>query len=197
MSEVREGHDLLAVTSSNAAGSKIDLFLERQLAYDVTWDPDSGRVSGTVTATLTNGAPASGLPDYVIGNVIGLPTGTNRSYVSIYTPLEVRAARIDGEPASIGASRELDRNVYNAFVDIPPGGTVTIELDVTGTVDGDEYELDLAQQPLVHPEQAEISVAIGGDDVLTVRGDGAALDGRTLTWSGPLDRKVDIRAEPD
>jgi len=188
--------DGLAVTTSNAGGSKIDLFLERSLRYDATWDPATGAVSGTITSTLHNAAPTEGLPDYVIGNVIGLPTGTNRSYVSIYTPLDVGAARIDGEPAPIGASRELDRNVYNAFVDIPPGGTVTIELDVTGTVEGDEYALDLAQQPLVHAEQADVSVAIAGEDLLTARGHGAALDGRTLTWSGPLDRKVRIGADP-
>jgi hypothetical protein len=188
MSEVREGHDLLAVTSSNAAGSKIDLFLERQLAYDVTWDPDTGRVSGTVTATLTNGAPASGLPDYVIGNVIGLPRGTNRSFVSIYTPHDVAEARVNGQPAAIQSEQEAMRNVYSTFVEIPPGGTVTVELDVRGTVEGDSYRLDIDQQPLARPEEAQVAIAVAGDDPVSAGTRDTELDGRVALWSGTMDR---------
>ncbi|HEX8802678.1 MAG TPA: DUF4012 domain-containing protein, partial [Acidimicrobiales bacterium] len=181
--------DALAVTTSNAAGSKIDLFLERELRYAVRWDPASGQVAGTITATLHNTAPASGLPDYVIGNVIGLPIGTNRSYLSIYTPFDVGAARIDGQPLSVESAVERDRNVYSTFVTIPPGGTVTVELDVTGRVEGD-YALDLAQQPLVHAEQAAVSIEVAGDGEVAADGiRGARVDGRTVTWSGPLDRR--------
>jgi hypothetical protein len=188
--------DGLAVTSSNAGGSKIDLFLKRTLRYDAAWDPATGNTSGTITSTLTNDAPATGLPDYVIGNVIGLPVGTNRSYVSIYTPLDVGAVRINGQPASMGTGRELDRNVYSTFVDIPPGGTVTIELDVTGVIAGERYVLDMAQQPLVNPELAEVHVAVGGEGSLRARGPDATVDGRTLTWSGALDRRVRVGVTP-
>lgn len=188
MSEVQDGHDLLAVTSSNAGGSKIDLFLERRLGYDVTWDPESGRVAGTITATLTNGAPAEGLPDYVIGNVIGLPRGTNRSFVSIYTPHDVAEARVGGQPASIESAQEAQRNVYSTFVDIPPGESVTIELDVRGTVEGDSYRLDIDQQPLATPEEAEVAVAVAGDAALSAGTRDTELDGRVARWSGPMDR---------
>ena len=53
--------------------------------------------------TLENRAPTSGLPDYVIGNVIGLPPGTNRSYVSIYSTLDLAGAWVGGrQPAGHG-----------------------------------------------------------------------------------------------
>jgi hypothetical protein len=195
LGEIRPGHDSLAVTSSNAGGSKIDLFLERSLRYDVEWDPADGQVSGTVTATLTNRAPAEGLPDYVIGNGIGLPRGTNRSFVSIYTPHDVAEARIDGQPASLQSEQEAERHVYSTFVTFPPGGTVTIELDLAGHIEGDRYRLDLAQQPLVLPEQAEVNVAVAGDETLETGGD-VELDGRIARWSGPLDqpRRVTVGA---
>ena len=39
-----------------------------------------------VDVTLTNDAPASGLPRYVIGNDQGLPDGTSRMLVTLYGP---------------------------------------------------------------------------------------------------------------
>ena len=50
--------DYLGVVSNNAVGNKIDLFLSRQIAYDVDWDPASGAVAATVTVTLTDRAGA-------------------------------------------------------------------------------------------------------------------------------------------
>ena len=44
-------------------------------------------VSQTLPQQFDNTAPATGYPDYVIGNIIGLPTGTNRTLLSVYSPL--------------------------------------------------------------------------------------------------------------
>ena len=193
--------DALAVTTSNAGGSKIDLFLRRETRYDVAWDPSTGATTGTVTVALTNEAPATGLPDYVIGNVIGLPTGTNRSFLSVYSPLAMTGARIDGQPAALGSEVELERNVYSTFVDIPPGGTVTVEVDVSGTaLAGPMYVLDLAQQPLVMPEQFTLNVTAGGElgiaggigNAADAESGRLAIDGRSVSWEGPLDRRMTV-----
>jgi hypothetical protein len=193
--------DALAVTTNNAAGSKIDLFLRRETTYDVSWDPATGATTGTVRVALTNESPASGLPDYVIGNFVGLPTGTNRTYLSVYSPLDLTGARIDGQPATLGSEVELERNVYSTFVDIPPGATVTVELDVTGTaVAGPMYVLDLAQQPLVMPEQFTLNVTAAGDLGIAGAVGNAAddelarldIDGRQVHWQGPLDRRMTV-----
>lgn len=187
--------DSLAVTTSNASGSKIDLFLERSLRYDLGWNPSDGQVSGTITATLTNTAPAAGLPEYVIGSAIDLPPGTNRSFVSIYSLHEVTEARVDGQPTVVTSEEEAGHNVYSTFVTIPSGESATVELDVTGRIEGDRYRLDLAQQPLVTPEQAEVNVTVAGNDPVEV-GRGVELDGRTARWSGPLEQaqRITLRA---
>ena len=74
--------DFLSVTTQNSGNNKIDIFLHRRIRYDVRYDPDTGRVEADVTVTLRNDAPASGLPDYVIGNrdTSRIPPGANQMY---------------------------------------------------------------------------------------------------------------------
>ncbi|MCB1269955.1 MAG: DUF4012 domain-containing protein, partial [Microthrixaceae bacterium] len=43
-----EGHDVLGVFNRNAGPSKIDSYLERDVASLIRWDPDSGAVASTV-----------------------------------------------------------------------------------------------------------------------------------------------------
>ena len=180
--------DSVVVTTTNAGASKIDTFLARSLDYDVRWDPETGQVAGKLAVTLTNNAAAQGLPNYVIGNAIGLPPGTNRSFVSIYSPLSLAGARLDGQPAALQSELEVQRNVYSTFVSIPPGGTTTLELDLAGSVkEGRRYRLMLAPEGTAQADQAQVSVeALGG--AASVVSDQADVDGPTATWSGPLDR---------
>jgi hypothetical protein len=187
LGEARPGRDSVAVTSSNAGASKIDLFLERRTNYDVTWNPDDGSVRGTITTTLHNTAPASGLPDYVIGNTLGLPQGTNKSFVSIYTLFNATQARVDGQPIPVQSEQEAQHNVYSTFVTIPPGGTVTVELDVSGHLQGNRFRVDLNEQPLVIPEQAEVTMTVAGDHRLRASR-GVELHDQTAHWSGALDQ---------
>ena len=84
---------------------------------------------------LTNTAPAEGFPRYVIGNRVGLPDGTSRLYVSFYSPLGAdgvtRRRRAD-RASTVGTGAGW--NVYSGFVDIPPGGTVDVEVQLAGVV---------------------------------------------------------------
>jgi Protein of unknown function (DUF4012) len=184
--------DMLTTTTSNAGGNKVDLFLRRHERYDVRWDPDAGRVSSTFTLTLENAAPTEGWPDYVIGSAVDppLPSGTNRSYVSIYSPYHLEEARIGGQPAALQAEVELGQNVYSTFVDIPPGQSVELQLDLTGRVEGRRYELHLPVQPAVAADDIAVSVEVAGDGPVVSRD--AEVDGRVATWSSTRDDTRDI-----
>jgi len=169
--------DFVGVTTNNATGSKIDLFMHRTLGYEVSWDPSTGKLSATATITLTNDAPASGLPGYVIGNSLGqhpideqLTQGWNSTYVTLYTPWDYTGATLDGEPLALESLDELERHALSTFVSIPPGATRTIVVKLEGMLDGPDYRLDMAAQPQVEPEIATVSVAVGGDGRLTSTG---------------------------
>ncbi|MDD9370317.1 MAG: DUF4012 domain-containing protein, partial [Acidimicrobiales bacterium] len=182
---VDEGTDSFLLTTANAGGNKIDLFLRRREQYDVRWDPSTGEVTSTLRVTLENTAPAEGWPHYVIGNSVGLPPGTNRSYVSIYSPFALDEARLGGQPVAIQSELELGRNVYSLFVDIPPGGSVDVELDLTGSVDGRRYELDLPVQPFATVDEVAVNVEVAG--ATPVAGGDATVEGNIARWTTTRD----------
>jgi Protein of unknown function (DUF4012) len=211
--------DYLGVVTNNAVGNKIDLFLTRQVGYDVDWNPDTGRIDATATVTLTNDSPTEGLPNVVIGNAIRRgddpPRGTNRTYLSVYSPWEVSAARLDGQPVTLERQRERGRIAYSVFLDVPPaGGARTLELDLHGLVAGrDEYELVVGTQPLVTPDEFALTVDAGDSELSAGGGGGGSrsdsergdepgavrVDGSSAEATGPLTEETttyEIEAEP-
>lgn len=166
--------DFLSVVTSNASGSKIELFLRRSTRYAARVDPDTGAVEATIEVTLHNGAPAVGLPDYLIGNVVGqtalggkdLPPGTSRLFLSVYTPWDLVAGEVDGTERDFEQQRELNRSVVSTMIDIPPGATRVVTLHVQGVLPArHRYRLDAVPQPLVEPEQIDLQVEQRGGAV--------------------------------
>ncbi len=158
--EAKADRDFFAVTSQNSANNKIDVFLHRTVQYESSYDPGSGRITSKATVTLRNDAPATGLPDAVIGsNDRGLPLGTNRQLLSFYTPLDLVDASIDGTHEGFESQRELGYKVYRRYIGIPPGGTVTVQLDLAGSIDaGSDYQLTVGVQPMVNPDSIEAAI---------------------------------------
>jgi hypothetical protein len=168
--------DGFAVTVTNAAPNKLDVYLARRLEYRASVDSD-GTVMGTVRVTLRNEAPSSGLAPVVIGNSMGDPPGTNRMLVSIYTAFAPGEATIDGEP--LGGERGVEAGWYttDAFVVVPPGGERTITVTVTGRLPAvtafgtGAYALRQRPLPLVLPEEHDVLVVDDqGEPVLERRG---------------------------
>jgi hypothetical protein len=182
--------------------NKVDLFLRRSVAYDVQWDPSTGAVRSTATITLTNEAPASGLPDYILDNNVGalrpggvdMPKGWNYTFLTLYTPLNALRGTIDGEPLGLEVLPELGRNAVSVFVELAPGATRTIVVELEGSLAPDEYVLDLAAQPLVEPEQAAVTVTVAGGGPVTVTGPLTAQGGGAAgTWALVQDVQVSVR----
>ena len=167
------GHDYLSVRTSNAQANKIDSFLQRSVDYEANVSPGSGDVQAIARVALTNSAPTSGLPDYIIGNDLGRPRGTTAMYLSLYSPLTVTGATIDGAAAGVEPQHELGSPVYSLLVTVPPGATVTVEFTLSGHVaPGSDYHLDLLNQPLANADHARVSVgsATNGAQVVGVDG---------------------------
>ncbi len=175
-----EGQDLLAVVTRNANPSKIDTFLHRSVAYAVDWNSANGAVRSTVSVTLKNDAPATGLPAYVIGNSANLPFGTNISDLAIVTPFEATQATVDGVDTDVSPVREGNVWRHTVRVEIPPGGSVTVRVELEGDVEpGSTYRLHVSGQPMVNPGSFNVAVDGAAGDI--VPGPGIRVAGSTAT----------------
>jgi hypothetical protein len=160
------GGDLFAVVHANAGPNKLDAFLRRAVDYQVEFDPATGTVDAVATVTLHNDAPAGGLPDYVLGNRHGLARGTNRMWLSVYSPLHLETATWDGGALGLEVHHEYGVRSYGAFVEVPPGGTTTVTYRLRGAVESGAYRLVLPVQPLVAGDEVEVDVVTPSGTVL-------------------------------
>lgn len=173
--------DGIAVVSINASGNKIETFLERTIEYTPTYNARTGAVDATLTIKLHNTAPKTGYADYVIGNIVDLPMGTNRMVLTVYTRLGSTAETIDGEAADMGHWGELGWNVYEQFIDIPSGETAVVTMKLQGKVAPGGYEL------IVRPQ------ALPKDDVVTVTARSNS-GGTLFDYTGPIERRSVLSA---
>jgi hypothetical protein len=180
--------DFFSLRTSNGGPNKIDTFLERSVIYDVTYDARNGTTSATATIRLINRSPTL-LPDYVIGNAGGEPPGTNVMYLSFYSPLDLRSAKVDGAPRATSALSEFGINVYSLPLAIPPATTMTVTLDLAGELrSGAMYELTASSQPLVAPDQVAITVRAAPDGWPIHSSDDLEVGELGATWTGTLAR---------
>jgi hypothetical protein len=181
------GNDVLAVTTQNAGNNKIDAYLHTAIHDDVTVDPGTGSVISQVSVTLKNDATSSGLPPVVIASpaVPGLEPGTNRTWLTVYSPLALNGLTVDGQPATATSGAEFGIHAYSAYVDIPPGGQSEVLLKLAGQVQmAGGYHLDLRLQPAVNPVGASAQITASGDWLVagTVKSD--------VQWTpGPSERQ--------
>lgn len=117
-----------SVSVNNSGESKIDIYLDRDVQASVeTADDGTRRLIADVA--LTNSAPSSGLPPYVIGNNYGLPYGTNRMYLTFYGPPGLIVATRDGESIDLTPMSEAGWIGYGIDDVIASGETVEFHLE--------------------------------------------------------------------
>lgn len=177
-----DGRDGLAVVNDNAGANKIDSFLEREITYDATYDATTGRVTGTVTVVLRNTAPATGYPDYVLRSEFrDIPPGTNRTLLTVFSPLDRTGALLDGEDVTMRNSSEQGWNASTLLVDLAPGQERTVVIDLDGAIAAGDYALVVRPQPLARDDAYRVSVG-GGTDV---------------EYTGPITRRTVLDANGD
>lgn len=149
--------DALGLVTQNAAPSKLDWFLRRELRYELTVGAD-GESRGSIEVALRNEAPSGGLGPYFQDLQQRFPPGHNRQLVSIYSRLEATRVTVDGRRVDVVHTTERGRRVVAFFAEIPPGATTRIRVEVAGTlpVAGGRYAIRVDHQPTVEPDSIEV-----------------------------------------
>ncbi len=196
--------DSLLVVNQNVAGNKLDYYLTRTTSYAVQLRPegDGFAVTSRLGAQLENRAPDD-LPRYVGGPFDRRFTaGENRTFISVYAPLALVGATLDGSPLNLAAADELQRRVYSTFLSIGAGTTAALEVQMEGRVSagpGGWYELDLLHQPLL-TDQATTATFEVPDGWRIAEAEGATPEGerRAVARLVPeRDRTIRLRVVPD
>jgi hypothetical protein len=153
------GADLLFVGQRNFVGNKIDLFLQRQVGYRATI-ARNGAIDADLTLDVTNTAPGSGLPAYLIGAAAQPPPpmGTNLTTTLIYSRLRLTSLTVDGEPVTPPVLVDGGLLVYQVDLRLGPGEHRTIQAHLTGTAPPGPYALDTYPGGLVHPDAVQLDV---------------------------------------
>jgi hypothetical protein len=146
----------------NAGGNKLDYYLDRSLTWQRTGCGPTRHTTATIT--LTNNAPASGLPPYVTGRYDTLTrpvkVGDSRLSVSYFATqgATLESVTFAGKPGTGRMGAELGHPVYTIDVELPRGTSRTIVLQMNepaGT--GDPIVL---RQPLVRPLNVTLNDAV-------------------------------------
>jgi hypothetical protein len=183
------GGDYVSLRTANANPNKIDPYLNRRLDYDVSYNPGSGEVAAVATVTVSNTAPSSGLPPYVLGNDLQQPEASNTMYLSLYSPLDLREATVDRTPFAVEPQQEFGGKVYSSLVTVPAGETRSIRFELHGVIaTGAAYHLDLLSQPMINVDGVRVQVhtddpaaRIIGADGLIVVSDRASIDAQIIS----------------
>lgn len=145
----------------NSGGNKLDYYLDRS----ITWQAAGCGVTRatTVSITLTNSAPATGLSPYVTGrsdtHSYPVKIGDNRLEVSYFATqgAVLHSVSVAGKPGKGVTGVERGHPVYTIDVELPRGTSRTIVLHLSEpATPGAPIVLD---QPLVRPLQVTLKDA--------------------------------------
>ena len=146
----------------NDGGNKLDYYLDRSLTWRRTGCGSTRRT--TVTITLTNNAPVSGLSYYVTGrsdsHSYPIKPGDNRlevSYLATHGAL-MEAVAIAGQPGTASIGIERGHPVYTVDLELPRGTSRTVVLHLSEPV-GKGKPIVL-RQPLVRPLHIKLDTAV-------------------------------------
>ncbi len=150
--EAPAGTPYAGLVVNNAAGNKLDYYLDRSLTYR-----RASCTTGNATATirLTNAAPA-GLPPYVTIRADtrdhATRAGDNRLLVAYYASpgARIRSVTVDGRPQQSATLVQNGLTVVTLDVELPRATTTTIRIRLVEPADTAAAP-SVLRQPLVRP----------------------------------------------
>lgn len=161
-----QGVDSFGIVTQNLNGNKIDWFTHRDLRYEADWNPETGEVEATLTATIRNDAPADGLPASVIGwggdESLGqtpVADGENFTWVTAYTSYPIEEVTVDGEPTGDLRFDELGHDTVRIYLTVPSQSEREVVIRTRGVVEpSSRYVLRPLRQPTANPDSVSVRV---------------------------------------
>ncbi len=192
--------DLLSIVENSSGGTKVDYYEDRDVRYEVDlWSDGSGEASAQIR--LTNAAPSTGLPRYVIGPNPGYAAaGEGGQLVSVYCGdgCWLEKALRDGTQIGVRPGSELGHPFFRDYFNTPSGATNDLQLTWylptawQGGDTGGSYHLTFLNQVTIRPTSLRVEVhapdgmhIVGTSPEMQVNGDSAV-------WEGVPNRRLEL-----
>src|SRR5918996_1338404 len=207
--------DLLSVVVNSSAGSKVDFYQQRKVAYAVELH-DDGSASAEFDLTLANHAPTTGEPPYVIGpfrqqgRYFGpilrrIDAGDSVALSTVYCgtdciPVEDEA-ELDGTPTDVQAGVDLGVRYLRHYYAIPSGEERELGLvwddpaAWEGNSSGGVLRMTFANQVTVRPTTLQIRIEPPeGMEITSVTAPLAVRAGAAV-YNGEAATRLDLEVE--
>lgn len=197
---VRSPADLLSIVVNNGAGNKVDYYMDRDVRYAVALGDDGG-ASADAEVRLTNHAPTTGVPAYVLGPVEGLTdaAGENISILNAYCgTCALTRATHGGVPFDPGTDHELSSNFFQDYVTLESGDSITSRFTYRlssawrGDSSGGTYQFRFLNQPTIRPTTLAVEIRVPDGMSITDASSGVSVRDSVATWSGTPGRSLTI-----
>jgi len=187
------------VIENSAGGTKVDFFQERRISYQVDlWD--EGAAEGSTELELTNDAPTSGQPVYVIGPDPGFAkVGEDVQLVTMYcVACRLEEAHRDGRRIAVSTGTEGGLTYYRDYFGTPSG--TTRRLDMTwyipdaweGDAGGGRYRLVVFAQSTIRPTRLDVAITVPDGMHIESASPGMRIDGETAVFEGVAPNRLEL-----
>jgi hypothetical protein len=150
--------DAFAVIHTNGTASKLDLYLHRQVRYDVT-------VAGAGLQATVDVELRSEIPDDAPELTYGLTDGTNEVLLSLYSPHELTELTVNGQRHPFVVHEEFGFFRYALFkIPLTSGEPADVRFSLTGKAPPGPYRVGVWEQPGVNNDTVEIVYRVPGDE---------------------------------
>ena len=192
--------DLLAIVENSSGGNKVDYYQGREVTYTVDLWPD-GAGEAVVDVELTNGAPTSGQPRYVIGPYPGYSeAGEGGQLLSVFCGegCALQGARRDGSPIEVWAGRELGHPFFQDYFRTPSGATSDLAMTLylpdawEGDATGGTYRLTFLNQTTIRPTSLLVEVHAPDGMRIVNTSPQMSVEGGTAIWEGTPKRRLEL-----
>ncbi len=195
--------DFLSVIENSAGANKVDYYQDRQITYTAVL-ADGGSGTGSTEVRLTNNAPTTGQPAYVIGPHEGASrAGESSQLLTVYCGAlcELLSATKDGSPTNLGSGTELGHTFFQSFFRTASGMTSDLKIDSfrpdmwKAQGSGGRYDLTFLGQTTVRPTALRVEVVVPDGAQITSTSPSMQIDGTTAVWSGVPTHRMYLTVE--
>jgi hypothetical protein len=193
--------DLLSVVENSSGANKVDFYQDRSIVYTVQL-ADGGSAAATADIRLTNHAPITGQPAYVIGPHPPYTSepGESGQLVNVYCGAGCRptSAERDGARIPLWMGSELGHPFFQDYFLTPSGETSDLRLELhlprawQGDGSGGVYRLTFLNQTTVRPTSLLVEVQVPSGMRVIEADPSMRVEGDTAVWQGTPGRRLDL-----